>query len=57
MAVPEIDGHDEVAARSRAQPAGRPAGGLKAGGDLGIQLYLDTGGLRASGYRVYMFYQ
>lgn len=38
-------------------PAGRPSGGLKAGGDLVVQLYLDTGNLRASGYRVYMFYQ
>jgi predicted Zn finger-like uncharacterized protein len=34
-----------------------PSTGIKAGGDLGIQLYLDTGTLRATGYRVYLFYQ
>lgn len=36
---------------------GIPSTGIKAGGDLGIQLYLDTGTLRATGYRVYLFYQ
>jgi predicted Zn finger-like uncharacterized protein len=34
-----------------------PSTGIKAGGDLGVQLYLDTGTLRATGYRVYLFYQ
>ncbi len=37
-------------------PSGAPAGGLKAGTELPIQLYLDTGALRASGYRLYLFY-
>ncbi|MEO8003423.1 MAG: zinc-ribbon and DUF3426 domain-containing protein [Betaproteobacteria bacterium] len=37
--------------------SGTSSTGIKAGGDLGIQLYLDTGTLRASGYRVYLFYQ
>ena len=32
------------------------AGGLKAGTELPIQLYLDTGALRAAGYRLYLFY-
>jgi predicted Zn finger-like uncharacterized protein len=31
-------------------------GGLKAGTELPIQLYLDTGALRAIGYRLYLFY-
>ena len=38
-------------------PSGTSSTGIKAGGDLGIQLYLDTGTLRASGYRVYLFYK
>jgi predicted Zn finger-like uncharacterized protein len=37
-------------------PSGAPAGGLKAGTELPIQLYLDSGALRASGYRLYLFY-
>ncbi len=32
-------------------------GGIKPGGDLPVQLYLDTGAMRAAGYRVYLFYQ
>lgn len=32
------------------------AGGLGAGGELPIRLFLDTGGLRAAGYRLYLFY-
>ena len=32
------------------------AGGLKAGTELPIQLYLDTGTVRAAGYRLYLFY-
>jgi predicted Zn finger-like uncharacterized protein len=31
-------------------------GGLKAGTELPIELFLDTGALRAAGYRLYMFY-
>jgi predicted Zn finger-like uncharacterized protein len=34
-----------------------PNSGIKAGEDLAIQLYLDTGILRASGYKIYLFYQ
>lgn len=30
--------------------------GLKAGAELPIRLFLDTGGLRAAGYRLYLFY-
>ncbi len=30
--------------------------GLKAGADLAIRLFLDTGELRAAGYRLYLFY-
>jgi len=37
-------------------PPGAQAGGLKAGTELPIQLYLDTGTLRAAGYRLYLFY-
>ena len=37
-------------------PPTAQAGGLKAGTELPIQLYLDTGALRASGYRLYLFY-
>jgi predicted Zn finger-like uncharacterized protein len=37
-------------------PPGAQAGGLKAGTELPIQLYLDTGALRAAGYGLYMFY-
>ena len=37
--------------------SGTSSTGINAGGDLGIQLYLDTGTLRANGYRVYLFYQ
>jgi len=36
--------------------SGAQAGGLKAGTELPIQLYLDMGALRASGYRLYLFY-
>jgi hypothetical protein len=32
------------------------SGGLKAGTELPIQLFLDTGSLHAAGYRLYMFY-
>jgi predicted Zn finger-like uncharacterized protein len=32
------------------------AGGLKAGTEMPIQLYLDTGSVRAAGYRFYLFY-
>jgi predicted Zn finger-like uncharacterized protein len=32
------------------------ADGLKAGGELPLRLFLDTGGLRAAGYRLYLFY-
>lgn len=31
-------------------------GGMKAGTELPVQLYLDTGTLRAAGYRLYLFY-
>jgi hypothetical protein len=37
-------------------PPAAQAGGLKAGTELPIQLYLDTGTLRAAGYRLYLFY-
>ncbi len=37
-------------------PPAAQAGGLKAGTELPIQLFLDTGGLRAAGYGLYMFY-
>ena len=37
-------------------PPGAQAGGLKAGTELPIQLFLDTGALRAAGYGLYMFY-
>jgi predicted Zn finger-like uncharacterized protein len=36
--------------------SGAQTGGLKAGIELPIQLYLDTGALRAAGYRLYLFY-
>jgi predicted Zn finger-like uncharacterized protein len=36
-------------------PAAQEAG-LKAGTELPIRLYLDTGALRAAGYRLYLFY-
>lgn len=32
------------------------SGGLKAGTEMPIQLYLDTGTVRAAGYRLYLFY-
>jgi hypothetical protein len=32
------------------------ADGLKAGAELPIRLFLDTGELRAAGYRLYLFY-
>jgi len=32
------------------------ANGLKAGAELAIRLFLDTGDLRAAGYRLYLFY-
>jgi predicted Zn finger-like uncharacterized protein len=37
-------------------PPAALAGGLKAGTELPIQLFLDTGALRAAGYGLYMFY-
>ncbi|MEO8164853.1 MAG: zinc-ribbon and DUF3426 domain-containing protein [Betaproteobacteria bacterium] len=37
-------------------PSDAPADGFKAGTELPIQLYLDTGTLRAAGYRLYLFY-
>jgi predicted Zn finger-like uncharacterized protein len=37
-------------------PSAAQAGGLKAGTELPIRLFLDTGVLRAAGYRLYMFY-
>ena len=37
-------------------PQTAQAGGLKAGAELPIQLYLDTGAVRAAGYRLYLFY-
>jgi len=37
-------------------PSTAQSGGLKAGTELPIQLYLDTGSLRAAGYRLYLFY-
>jgi predicted Zn finger-like uncharacterized protein len=37
-------------------PPAAQIGGLKAGTELPIQLFLDTGTLRAAGYRLYMFY-
>ena len=37
-------------------PASASADGLRAGTELPIHLYLDTGTLRANGYRLYLFY-
>lgn len=37
-------------------PPAAQAGGVKAGTELPIQLFLDTGALRAAGYGLYMFY-
>lgn len=37
-------------------PPAAQVGGVKAGTELPIQLFLDTGALRAAGYRLYMFY-
>lgn len=37
-------------------PSTAQSEGLKAGTELPIQLYLDTGTLRAAGYRLYLFY-
>ena len=37
-------------------PSTAQSGGLKAGTEVPIQLYLDTGTLRAAGYRLYLFY-
>jgi predicted Zn finger-like uncharacterized protein len=37
-------------------PPTAQVGGLKAGTELPIQLFLDIGALRAAGYRLYMFY-
>mgnify|MGYP001249907401 FL=1 len=37
-------------------PSSVEPGGLKAGTELPIQLYLDTGAVRAAGYRLYLFY-
>ncbi len=37
-------------------PSSAPPDGFKPGTELPIQLYLDTGTLRAAGYRLYLFY-
>ena len=37
-------------------PPAAQTGGLKAGTEMPIQLFLDTGALRAAGYRLYLFY-
>lgn len=37
-------------------PTSVQSAGLRAGSELPIQLYLDTGALRAAGYRLYLFY-
>ena len=37
-------------------PPTAQAGGLNAGTEMPIQLYLDTGAVRAAGYRLYLFY-
>ena len=37
-------------------PPAMQTGGLKAGTELPLQLYLDTGAVRAAGYRLYLFY-
>ena len=37
-------------------PQSARAGGLKAGTELPIELYLDIGALRVAGYRLYLFY-
>lgn len=37
-------------------PSGTRAPGLQAGSEMQIQLFLDTGTLRAAGYRLYLFY-
>ena len=37
-------------------PPGAQTEGFKAGTELPIQLYFDTGALRAAGYRLYLFY-
>ncbi len=37
-------------------PSSAPPDGFRAGTELPIQLYLDTGSLRAAGYRLYLFY-
>ncbi len=37
-------------------PPGTTAAGIQAGSEMQIQLFLDTGTLRAAGYRLYLFY-
>ncbi len=37
-------------------PPAAQAAGLKGGTELPINLFLDTGALRAAGYRLYLFY-
>lgn len=39
-----------------ARPAEALAGGIAAGGESVLRVHFDTGGLRATGYRVYLFY-
>jgi predicted Zn finger-like uncharacterized protein len=55
------DSQDQTIARRVFLPAEylqwiNAADGLKAGAELAIRLYLDTGELRAAGYRLYLFY-
>jgi len=58
------DEHDEAVARRVLMPADYVAGatpariaqGIGAGADTALRLYLDTSGLRAVGYRLYLFF-
>jgi predicted Zn finger-like uncharacterized protein len=54
------DAADRAVARRVFRPgdylAEPPAGGLRAGSELPIHLYVSTGQVRASGYRLYLFY-
>jgi pheromone shutdown protein TraB len=58
------DERDEAVARRVLQPAdylsgvapARIAQGIGAGADQALRLYLDTSGLRAVGYRMYLFF-
>ena len=38
------------------QPAELVARGIGAGADAALRVYFDTGGLRAVGYRMYLFF-